>query len=64
MQMFGREVNLPIEPLFPRLAYTEMPDAHAYVANLKLRLEECYTRARVHLKSTSQRQKRDYDTKS
>ena len=63
MLMFGREVNLPIELLFPLPAPAEIPDVHAYVANLKLRLEECYTRAREHLKSTSQRQKRDYDTR-
>ena len=38
MLMFGREVNLPIELLFPQPVHTEMPDVHPYVANLNLQL--------------------------
>ena len=60
--MFGREVNTPLEMLFPK-PRKEGVDTSEYVTNLKDEIENCYQLAREHLKSNSERQKRDHDTR-
>ena len=60
--MFGREVNTPLEMLFPEPRKEGM-DIPEYVTNLKDEIENCYQLAREHLKSNSERQKRDHDTR-
>jgi hypothetical protein len=61
--MFGREVNLPCDVLFPRPQPEEPRESHEYVANLRHKMEECYEIARQTLKVYAERQKRDYDTR-
>ena len=57
--MFGREVNLPLDVLYP------MPQREQgisdYVQQLRENLEIVYRYARENLGKGSQRQKRDYD---
>ena len=59
MMMFGREVNLPLDVLYP------MPQREQgisdYVQQLRENLEIVYRYARENLGKASQRQKRDYD---
>ena len=61
--MFGREVHLPVDLLFPRPAAEEPKDTHQYASELVEKLHECYHIARDHLRAAAQRQKRDYDTR-
>ena len=61
--MLGREVNLPIDILYPRPAPQELPEVHEYVLSLRNRMEECYDLARKCLKKAAERQDRDYDTR-
>ena len=61
--MFGREVHLPVDLLFPRPAAEEPKDTHQYASELVEKLQECYHIARDHLRAAAQRQKRDYDTR-
>ena len=53
--MFGREVNTPLEMLFPK-PRKEGVDTPEYVTNLKDEIENCYQLAREHLNSNSERQ--------
>ena len=61
--MLGREVNLPVDILYPRPSPHEPVETHEYVANLQKSMEQCYEIARKCLKHVAVRQKRDYDTR-
>ena len=63
MLMFGREVNVSSDILFPFPRPEEPSDVHKYVSELRDRLEECYHSARKNLRSAMERQKRDYDSR-
>ena len=62
MMMLGREVNQPVDLLFPTKA-TEM-SADQYVAELQKSLKKAHDVARRNLKTTQERMKRDYDLKT
>ena len=61
--MLGREVNLPIDILYPRPSSQEPLESHEYVAQLRERMEQCFDIARDCLKKSAIRQKRDYDSR-
>ena len=63
MLMFGREVNMPNDILFPFPRPEKPSDVHEYVSELRDRLEECHHSARKNLRSAMERQKRDYDSR-
>ena len=63
MLMFGREVNIASDILFPFPRPEEPSDVHEYVSELRDKLEECYHVARKNLKSAVERQERDSDTR-
>ena len=63
MLMFGREVNIASDILFPFPRPEEPSDVHEYVSELRDKLEECYHVARKNIKSAVERQKRDSDTR-
>ena len=60
--MFGREVNLPPDILYPRAVSENCDPAH-YAAELSNRLTECYDTARRTLRATAERQHRNHDTR-
>ena len=60
--MFGREIHLPIDLLYPRPA-EESRTTHEYASGLLAKMQECYSLARDNLRGAAQRQKRDYDTR-
>ena len=64
MLMFGREVNLPGDILFPFPRQEEPSDVYEYVQNLRTKMEEIYHIARKNLKLAAERQKRDYDSRA
>ena len=61
--MLGREVNLPVDLLYPRPSTEDYPEVHEYVSTLRDRMEECYDIARKCLKKAAERQGRHYDTR-
>ena len=61
--MFGREVHLPIDLLYPRPQAEEPKEVHEYASNLIDKMHSCYQLARKHLHEAAQRQKKDYDTR-
>ena len=61
--MFGREVNLPSDILFPFPQTEVAPDLPEYVLELRERMEECYNIVRQNLKATAERQSRQHDTR-
>lgn len=63
MLMFGREVNLPANLLFPFPRDVDHTETHEYLYQLRDKVEECYHLARENLKEASERQKRDHDTR-
>ena len=63
MLMFGREVNIPSNILYPFPRQEEPASVHEYVSELRDRLEETYHTVRENLKLAAQRQKRDYDSR-
>ena len=63
MLMFGREVNIPSNILYPFPRQEEPASIHEYVSELRDRLEETYHTVRENLKLAAQRQKRDYDSR-
>ena len=62
--MLGREVNLPVDIIFPRKLPPPHEELHEYVAEMRDRMEECFELARECLSRTAERQKRDYDTRA
>ena len=62
--MLGREVNLPVDIIFPRKLPPPHEELHEYVAEMRDRMEECFELARECLSMTAERQKRDYDTRA
>ena len=60
--MFGREVNIPADLLFPPPADDGLTTPE-YVEEMREHLTDCYNRARQHLKSAAKSQKRNYDTR-
>ena len=63
MMMLGREVTLPVDVIFPLPQQDASVEEHEYVANLREKMEECFTIARKQLHAASNRQKRDYDSR-
>ena len=63
MLMFGREVNIPSDILYPFPKPEEPEDIHEYVFELREKLENCYHMVRENLKSAAERQKQDYDSR-
>ena len=60
--MLGREVNQPVDLLFPMKTSSEVsPDEH--VAELQNSIKEAHDAARKHLKSSQEIMKRDHDLK-
>ena len=57
--MLGREVNLPVDIIFPSRQQDDSKECD-YV----LKLESCYEIARENLRRAAERQKRDYDTRA
>ena len=64
MLMFGREINLPGDILFPFPRKEEPSDVSEYVLNLRNNMEEIYHIVRKNLKTAAERQKRDYDSRA
>lgn len=63
MLMFGREVGMPSDILFPFPRPEESPDVHEYVFDLRNRMEECYHLARENLRTAAERQQRHHDSR-
>ena len=63
MLMFGREVNIPSDILYPFPRPEEPENIHEYVHDLRDKMEECYHIVRKNLKSAAERQKQDYDSR-
>ena len=63
MLMFGREVNLPSDLLYPFPKPEAPPNVHDYVMSMREQMEDCYYLAREALRETAERQKRDHDTR-
>ena len=61
--MLGREVNLPVDILFPRPSHQETFETHEYVSNMRDKMQQCYDIARDCLERAAIRQKRDHDTR-
>lgn len=61
--MFGREVTLPVDLLFPLPDKEGAQDEVEYVHTLRHSLETAYQHARKCLKQAATVQKRDYDTR-
>lgn len=61
MLIFCREVNLPANLLFPFPRDVDQNETHAYLDQLRGKVEECYPLVRENLKESSERQKRDHD---
>ena len=63
MMMFGREVNLPADVVFPFPHEDAPKDVHDYVHELRSKMEKCFHLSRQHLQSAAARQKHDYDSR-
>ena len=64
MLMFGREVSMPKDMVYPFQRSVEPCNVHEYVTQLRDRMEECYHIARKNLRAAAERQKRDYDSRT
>ena len=53
MMMLGREVTLPVDVIFPLPQQDASVEEHDYVANLREKMEECFTIARKQLHGAS-----------
>ena len=62
MMMLGREVNQPVDLIFPSKP-TEV-SADRYVAELQTSMRKAHEVARKHIKTSQERMKRDYDLKT
>lgn len=63
MLMFGRELNIPSDILYPFPRPEEPADVHEYVSDLRERLEDIYHTVRKNLKTAAERQKQNYDSR-
>ena len=63
MLMFGREFNLPVDFLVGCPRYSQESNTHDFVINLKEKFVKIYQIARSNIGRSSERQKRDYDTR-
>jgi hypothetical protein len=63
MLMFGREVVMPIQLLFPLPSSHTYLDPDSYVASIKDKLEEIYHTVRKNLNMSAVTQKKNYDTR-
>ncbi len=61
--MFGREINLPVDLLIPRPREDLIQDVSGYVNTLRERLHDSYNLARQALRTSSERQKKQHDTR-
>ena len=62
MLMLGREVNLPIDVLYPKPANEDNHITTSdYVTNMRTKMENCHALARECLGRSAERQKRNYD---
>ena len=61
--MFGREVTLPVDILFPTPGASQQPMPVEYVQNLKVLLEDVYHHIRKCLRRAAEAQKKEYNTK-
>ena len=61
--MLGREVNLPVDVLYPMPSIGESQNVHQYATKLKEKMQDCYKLARKNLQQAAIRQKRDYDVR-
>ena len=61
LEVFGRELFMPIDVMFGWPYTSEKANELAYVQGLHERLEDAYDVAREHLKKSTPRQKRYYD---
>ncbi len=65
LMMMGREMNLPIDLLYPPIQHGESPQcATAYAQWLQGVMAEAHDYARRHLKKAAENQKRNYDARS
>ena len=55
--MFGREINIPSDILYPFPRPEEPENIHEYVHDLRDKMEECYHIVRKNLKSAAERKK-------
>ena len=63
MLMFGREVNMPTDLLYPFPKPEIPPTVSDYVMSLRDQLDDCYFIAHESLRDTAERQKRNHDTR-
>lgn len=63
MMMMGREVNIPINIIYPLPKEESPQNGIEYVANLREKMEEMYKIARENLGKAANRQKIDYDSR-
>ena len=63
MLMFGREVDMPNQLLFPLPSSHTYLDPDYYVASIKDKLEEIYHSIRKNLNMSAVTQKKNYDTR-
>lgn len=63
MMMFGREVILPNQIIYPLPDQKHNKNPEDYVGELRAKLENIYKVARENLKEYATRQKKDYDTR-
>ena len=63
MLMFGRELNISSDILYPFPRPEEPADVHEYVSDLRERLEDIYHTVRKNLKTAAERQKQNYDSR-
>jgi len=63
MMMFGREVNMPADVVYPMPSKEASTDVHEYVHELRKKMESCFQLTRQHLQAAATRQKRDYDSR-
>ena len=64
MMMFGREVTVPGDLLYPLPGKTKDQEEYEYIINLRKHQEECYNIARGNLKRAVEYQKRNYDVRA
>ena len=62
--MFGREVNIPSDILFPFPKPEAPSTVHEYACKLRDKLEQSYHLVRKNLRKAAERQKRDYDSRA
>lgn len=64
MLILEREVNTSIHILYPLPAEHDQHTTDQYVQNMREKMEQLYHLARENLQSQSERQKKDYDSRT